>query len=76
MDGGLEPQVRKRSQPVGISVTPEQTRLEKQQAHGPDGGAAAKPGQDVTPHHRLHLEQQKGAQKDRAGKENMIRWVK
>jgi hypothetical protein len=59
---------------VRICITKEQAGLEEEQATGPDGGAAPKPGQDVTPNYRLHLKQKEGAEKDRDRKENMIRW--
>jgi hypothetical protein len=57
-----------------VRVTSQQTGLEEQQTSGPNRGAAAEPGQDVAPDHRLQLEQKKSAQKDRDRKENMIRW--
>jgi len=57
-----------------VSVTRQEAGLEEQQTSAPNGGSAAEPGQDVAADQGLHLEKQKGAQKDRDGKENMIRW--
>ena len=74
MDTCLEPYIPERSQPMRVRVAGQQAGLEKQQATGPDRGSAAKPGQDVTSDQGLHLEQKKSAEKDRDGKENMIRW--
>jgi hypothetical protein len=59
---------------VRVRVTSEQAGLEKKQATGPNGRPAAEPRQDVTSDYRLNLEQKKGTEKDRKGKENMIRW--
>jgi hypothetical protein len=70
----LQPYVPQRSQRVGVGITRQQAGLEEQQTTGPNSRPAAKPWQDVTPDHGLHLEQKKGAQKYRDGKENMIRW--
>ena len=52
---------------VGIGIAGEQDRLKKQQASGPNGRAAAEPGENEPADQRLHLKQQKGAEKDRAG---------
>ncbi len=48
-----------------IGVAPHQQHLEKHHAGGPDAEAAAKPRQDVLAHERLHLEQEKGSDKNR-----------
>ena len=52
---------------VGVGITGEQDRLKKQQAGGPDGRTAAEPGENEPADQRLHLKQQKSAEKDRAG---------
>ena len=54
-------------QPMGIQVTQQQKRLEKQHAGGPHRRRATKPGQDHLAHQGLHLKEQKRAQKNRQG---------
>src|SRR5215470_10647278 len=60
----LQARAGPRSQPVSIGVSSQQQNLKKQEAIGPDCGTAAEPGQDVSPHHRLDLEKEKGAKKN------------
>ena len=49
---------------VGVGVPAEEQHLEKEHAGRPDGGAAAKPGQDEARNQRLDEEQQAGSPED------------
>jgi hypothetical protein len=74
VDTCLKPYALERAKPMRVRVAGQQASLKEQQATGPDRGSAAKPRQDVTSDQGLDLEQKKSAEKDRDGKENMIRW--
>src|SRR5580704_4243070 len=50
-----------------VQISGEQGGLKKDQARGPDSRRAAEPGEDEAADQRLNLEQQKGADEDRAG---------
>jgi hypothetical protein len=56
-----------------VCIARQQTGLEEQQASGPNRRAAAKPGQDITSHHGLHLKKKESAQENSEGKKNVIR---
>jgi hypothetical protein len=49
---------------VRVGIAQQQNRLKKEQAGGPDRGAAAEPGQDHFGDERLNLEEQESAQED------------
>ena len=49
---------------VRVGIAQQQNRLEKEQAGGPDRGAAAEPGQDNFGDERLNLEEQERTQED------------
>ena len=50
---------------MGIGITADEHDLEKEEASGPDAGAAAEPREDVFPNERLDLEKQKRSEKNR-----------
>ena len=50
---------------VGIGVAAEERGLEEHHARAPDGGRAAEERQDHLAHHRLHHEQERGADEQR-----------
>jgi hypothetical protein len=56
-----------------VRITRQQKGLEEQQASGPNRRSAAKPGQDVTSHHGLHLKKKESAEENSEGKKNVIR---
>ncbi len=72
MDHQLSSRVQASSDEVSVSITAEEQHLEKQDACGPDGWAAAKPGQDVLCNQGLNLEEQecRGEDRHRIGKDS------
>jgi hypothetical protein len=65
VDAGLDARLEIASQQVGVEISQQEHHLEEEEAGGPDGGRATKPGQDDLGDDGLHLEEQEGAQQDR-----------
>ena len=56
VEGRLQPNASEQPKPVRVGVTRQEAGLEEQEASGPNGWPAAKPGQDITTNHGLQLE--------------------
>ena len=74
----LAPRAQPACRQMRVGVAPEEQHLEKQHAGGPHAGHAAEPRENEFPDQRLHLKQQKGAQKNgqRIDQEHSARTVR